>query len=239
MDFTYAAYCRLLELLKDRGYQFANYHNYEQMQFPVILRHDIDTSLEQAVRLGAIEAEQGIASTYFVLLRTEFYNVASARAQALLQELRGQGHELGLHFDEVAYGAEVNPITAIEKEARLLGEMLGRPVTAVSMHRTSPKTLEADYQIPGLVNSYGKTFFEDFKYLSDSRRNWREPVEEIIKSGKYPRLHILTHAFWYHEQEASLKETVGQFISAAREARYVQMKENIRDIESILLPEEV
>ena len=51
-----------------------------------------------------------------------------------------------------------------------------------------------------MINSYGQTFFHDFKYLSDSRRRWREPVEEIIRSGTYDRLHILTHAFWYHKQ---------------------------------------
>ena len=89
-----------------------------------------------------------------------------------------------------------------------------------------------------MVNSYGRTFFHDFKYLSDSRRRWREPVEEIIRSGDYNRLHILTHAFWYHEQEETLRETVGQFIRSAGGERYRQLRENITDLESILREEE-
>ena len=39
--------------------------------------------------------------------------------------------------------------------------------------------------VPGMINGYGKVYFKEFKYLSDSRRWWREPVEEIIESGQY------------------------------------------------------
>ena len=107
------------------------------------------------------------------------------------------------------------------------------------MHRPSPATLEADYDIPGIVNSYGKTFFRDFKYLSDSRRRWREPVEEIIRSGEQDRLHILTHAFWYHDTEEDISQTVGDFIRIASRERYARMMENITDLPSILREEDV
>lgn len=107
------------------------------------------------------------------------------------------------------------------------------------MHRPSRTTLEADYKIPDIVNSYGKTFFHDFKYLSDSRRRWREPMIDIIRSGKFDRLHILTHAFWYHETEEDITQTVGNFIRSANRERYCQMAENITDITSILKEEDV
>ena len=105
----------------------------------------------------------------------------------------------------------------------------------VSMHRPSQATLESDLQIPGMINSYGQTFFHDFKYLSDSRRRWREPVEEIIRSGTYDRLHILTHAFWYHKADESITETVSAFIRSANAERYGQMQENITDLASIVM----
>lgn len=107
------------------------------------------------------------------------------------------------------------------------------------MHRPSQAALEADCSIPGVVNSYGKTFFRDFKYLSDSRRRWREPVEEIIRSGTYDRLHILTHAFWYREEEEDISRTVGDFIRAANRERYRQMADNITDLPSIVREEEI
>ena len=116
----------------------------------------------------------------------------------------------------------------------MLSALLGTPVTSVSMHRPSQATLDADLQIPGMINSYGQTFFHDFKYLSDSRRRWREPVEEIVASGRYDRLHILTHAFWYHQQEEPIEVTVRRFISSANQERYRQMEENITDLASIM-----
>ena len=208
----------------------------------MILRHDIDNSLPQALRLAEIEAEEGVKSTWFVLLRTDFYNPASAASQRILCRLGELGHEIGLHFDEMAYASESgigsyassSTEELIVREAGILADICGCPITTVSMHRPSKATLEADMQIPGMVNSYGQTFFHDFKYLSDSRRRWREPVEDIIRGGEYDRLHILTHAFWYHEQEEDIAESVDAFIRAANAERYAQMMENITDLPSIL-----
>lgn len=241
MEFTYDAYRSLLYLLRTRGYVFTDYHQYAAYPRCVILRHDIDQSLTDAVRLAEIEAEEGIHSTWFMLLRTDFYNPASAVSQKSIRRLIELGHEIGLHFDEVAYaGGSTGSRTCsstkerILLEAKILSDICGQPITTVSMHRPSKATLEADLRIPGMVNSYGQTFFHDFKYLSDSRRRWREPVEEIIRGGEYDRLHILTHAFWYHEQEQDIRQDVNAFIRAASGERYAQMAENITDLSEIL-----
>lgn len=242
MEFTYEAYRSLLHLLKKQGYLFTNYHNYAKHPRCVILRHDIDNSLSQAVRLAELEAEEGVQSTWFVLLRTDFYNPASAGAQKALRRIQSLGHEIGLHFDEVAYSGEGRICTdsrssteeRILFEAGVLSQLCGSPVTTVSMHRPSRETLDADLNIPGMINSYGKTFFHDFKYLSDSRRRWREPVIDIVRSGEYDRLHILTHAFWYHEHDESITQTVGNFVRSANGERYDGMMENITDLPSIL-----
>ena len=37
----------------------------------------------------------------------------------------------------------------------------------------------------------------------------------MIESGRYPRLHILTHPFWYGGTEASLEETLRRFVEKA------------------------
>ena len=242
MEFTYQAYRGLLSLLRENGYAFTDYHGYSAHPRCVILRHDIDNSLSQAVRLAEIEAAEGVHSTWFVLLRTDFYNPASAVAQRQLLRIRELGHELGLHFDEMAYPQVGASCTAgsssteelIRHEAGILSDICGCPITTVSMHRPSKATLEADLKIPGMVNSYGQTFFHDFKYLSDSRRRWREPVEDIIRMGTYDRLHILTHAFWYHAEEQDITRSVGDFVRAANAERYGQMMENITDLPSIL-----
>lgn len=235
--FTMQWYRNLLNLLKKEGYEFRSYHDYGEFARCVILRHDIDNSLDQAVRMAELETEEGVCSTWFVLLRTDFYNVASRTSLDKLRRIQRYGHELGLHFDEAAYGPALTPEEipdSILKECTLLSDILGSPVKTVSIHRPSQAALEADYHIPGLVNSHGKIFFHDFKYLSDSRRRWREPVEDIIRSKAYDRLHILTHAFWYHEKDQDIARTVDDFIRAASGERCRRMAENITDIAGIL-----
>lgn len=247
MEFTYTAYRALLDLLRQGGYAFTDYHAYQTRSRCVILRHDIDNSLSQAQRLAELEAEEGVKSTWFVLLRTDFYNPASAASQKTLRRIRELGHEIGLHYDEMAYAGESGIGTyasssteeLILREAGILADICGCPITTVSMHRPSKETLEADLKIPGMVNSYGQTFFHEFKYLSDSRRRWREPVDEIIRGGEYDRLHILTHAFWYHERERDITESVGAFVRAANAERYERMMENITDLPSILPKEKL
>ncbi len=242
MEFTYQAYRDLLALLRAGGYVFCNYHNYINHPRCVILRHDIDQSVEKALDLARLEAEEGVLSTYFVLLTGDLYNAASRRSRKLLEEIQNLGHGIGLHFDETAYEKSLTPeemIGKIQQECGQLSALLDTPVSTVSMHRPSKETLEADLQIPGIVNSYGKTFFRDFKYLSDSRRRWREPVLEIVGSGHFDRLHILTHAIWYHEREESIAETLEDFVRSAGQERYRQLEENITNLAIILKKEEV
>lgn len=242
MEFTYQAYREMLKLLRDTGYELRGYRDYETAVRPAVLRHDIDTSLSQAVQLAELEAEEGVRSTYFVLLRTDFYNPASREGLAALRRIQSLGHEIGLHFDEASYVPALTPVQTVQniiKECRLLSALLETYVSSVSMHRPSRATLEADLHIPGIVNSYGKTFFQDFKYLSDSRRRWREPALDIIRSGSYARLHILTHAFWYHEDDWDISQTVGAFVRSANRERWRQMAENITDMDAILKEEEV
>ena len=237
MVFTYSGYRNLISRIKESDYEICNYHNYVSAEKCAILRHDIDNSSEAALRLGKVEETMGVHSTWFVLITSNFYNPASAECRTALKELQSMGHEIGLHFDEMAYGEALPSgqiIAAIQKEAAILSQILETPVTTVSMHRPSKETLDANLEIPGMVNSYGKTFFHDFKYLSDSRHRWRESVEDVIKSGKHNRLHILTHAFWYHEQEETIEETVGNFIRSANRERYEQMREHITDLSSII-----
>ena len=42
MNFTYNDYRKLIALLRDNGYTFANYHNFTEHNRCVIMRHDVD-----------------------------------------------------------------------------------------------------------------------------------------------------------------------------------------------------
>lgn len=234
VPFTFQGYSNLIDVLKELQYDFVDYHDYTKSSRCVILRHDLDNSIEKAVTIADLEHERGVKATYFTLLRTDFYNPASKNGLSGLKKILSLGHEIGLHFDEMAYDELDDVEDAIKYEAGILSDILGAPITTVSMHRPSQKTLDANYDLNPMVNSYSKTFFNDFKYLSDSRRRWREPVLDIIKSGQYDRLHILTHPIWYQEHEESIHDTIKRFVTNANKERYYQEAENIKDIQSIL-----
>ena len=242
MEFTYKCYRDLLVLLKDRGYVYSNYHNYMCSARTVILRHDIDMNIAKAVQMAEIENKMGVSSTYFVLVTSNFYNIFSKENQDMLREMQQMGHEVGLHFDEAKYdGQETDMVQAMEQEAELLAQCLGCPVQSVSMHRPSKETLAADYVVKGgqIVNSYGTEFFQNHKYVSDSRRHWREDVLSIIKSEEYDRLHVLTHPFWYDESEQTAREALKNFCESRTYACYDWMQDNVRDLEEFLKKSEL
>lgn len=240
MEFTFDWYLQLLSLLKKKGYLICGYDGWIEYDKCVILRHDVDNSLEAAVRFAELEKEAEVKSTYFVLVTSDFYNVFSGSNQKLVRKIISYGHSVGLHFDETAYTGGIDYMAQmIKKEAGMLETVTGVPVISVSMHRPSRRTLEADMAIQGMINSYSHTFFHEFKYVSDSRRRWREPVDDIISSGMYQRLHILTHAFWYAEKQNSIEETVCNFVNRANSERYLQMQDNITGLEEIMRPQEV
>ncbi len=241
MDFTYDSYMGMIALLKKEAYSFADYSNWQGKDKVVILRHDIDNDIAKALELAKVEKECGVKSTYFVLVTSDFYNPFSKRNAEMLKEIIGLGHDVGLHFDEVRYpGVLLDECKSlIVREAQMLSLCVGENVRSVSMHRPSKNVLESDLQIPGIVNSYGKTFFNDFKYISDSRRRWRECAEDVITCGEYKRLHILTHAFWYNDVDMDIHDSVAGFVNRGNRMRYEWFKENITGMEEIMGEEEV
>ena len=237
-DFTYSAYTELIKLIKHNGYSIVFYGD-ESEQKKCILRHDIDMSMEKALRMAELEYSLGVKSTYFVLLKTDFYNPFSARSEDMLKRISDMGHTIGLHFDEVAYPHGTDIPQAIKREAGILSQAVGRKITVVSMHRPSKETLSANYKIDGIINSYSEEYFHNYKYLSDSRRRWRENAEEIIAGGQYQNLHILTHAFWYFDEPTDIRATMAGFIRAAAFERYYLVADNFTDIESVIKKEEL
>ena len=235
MKFTYELYAVMLRKLIEKEYQFKNYKNWQETEKTVILRHDVDYNLKKAVPLSKIEKDIcGGGATYFVLLSTDFYNVHSKESRECMEKIIENGGNIGLHFDETQYliSDEQDMKKFVQQEIEVLSDIVGIKVEAVSMHRPSKEILSSNIEFSNLINAYSEIFFQKMKYVSDSRRYWRENVDEIIERGLYPRLHILTHPFWYMEkQEKDLKETLEEAMLNAALDYYDHMKDNFRDLE--------
>lgn len=66
-------------------------------------------------------------------------------------------------------------------EIEMLSRIIGMKIDTVSMHRPSERFLSANLEFDSVINSYNGIYFKSMKYLSDSRRCWRENVDEIIE----------------------------------------------------------
>jgi hypothetical protein len=198
-DFTPVAYRALLTALLDRGYAIRGYANADPQKRDLILRHDIDMSLEAALPIAELESSLGLRANYFVLLRTEMYNLFSARAQEILRTLRRLDHEIGLHLDASLYDNDVKKLQqAAETECRVLEAAIGAPIRVVSFHRPAKALLGYSEKLAGRLHAYQPRFFSEMGYCSDSRGAWHygHPLDHTaVRNGK--ALQLLTHPIWW------------------------------------------
>ena len=49
MEFTYKDYALLIEKIREAGYKFADYENYDEFDKSLILRHDVDYNIQKTI----------------------------------------------------------------------------------------------------------------------------------------------------------------------------------------------
>ena len=199
-DFTLNHYRELVRLAKQK-YYFSKYTDWNsfpnQLNRLIWWRHDVDGSINRSVRLAKIEQEEGVNTTYFLNLRSEFYNIFEKSQITLVKEIINLGHDIGLHFDAAFY--EIHDINQLElfleKEVNCLQSMLDVKPVAFSFHSPAPKDFlfEAN-QYLGLINCYSKRFKEEIGYCSDSNGYWRfRRLYNVLAEAKDSCLQVLTH----------------------------------------------
>ncbi|MBU9675176.1 hypothetical protein KQ939_00110 [Planococcus sp. CP5-4] len=241
MEFTHKSYKKMLDLLIQKGYKFCSYSTKETEEKCVILRHDVDFSVEKALEMAIMENEKNVKSTYFFLISTNFYNVFSKESLEMIMRIILLGHEIGLHFDEKKYNTEnlEDMKKHVAKEVDILSELINRKVNVISMHRPSKLFLKQDVKFDGLINSYSSEFFNDMKYISDSRMNWRENPIAAIDAQMNKKLHILTHPFWYSVENESMEFKLKRFLREAVTERYHFLEDNFRELNKAITIEDV
>lgn len=203
-DFLFCTdtFVEVLHVLKQRDYHFLTFsdvlENNPRMKKTCLLRHDVDVSMDLALQMAHVEHEQGVRSTYFVMLRSPMYNILSRHGSAALAELTALGHEIGLHFDA---GCQPSPGKSMSDELvfelGILEELAGCAVKAFSFHQPTDEIINLCLRLPGLINTYNHDQLAGYKYISDSNRLWRDQNPfQLITSG-VDHLHILLHPIWW------------------------------------------
>ena len=89
-------YAEILEAGKSGGYRFEGFGGGPE-RGTIYLRHDVDLSLDAALRMAELETEHGVSTTYLLMTESVFYNLASSEGIAAISRLRELGHAVGLH----------------------------------------------------------------------------------------------------------------------------------------------
>ena len=90
-DFSLTGYRNLIEGLVSHGYTISSFREVATESKHLIVRHDVDMCLDAAVKIATIENQLGVAAHYFVLLRTEMYNLFSKKGLAAIESLLSLG----------------------------------------------------------------------------------------------------------------------------------------------------
>lgn len=217
--FDMEGYCTLLQTLIDRGYKAVDFQSADPLRQHLILRHDVDMSIAAALRMAEAEARLGLHAVYFVLLRTEFYNVWSGSGRADLKSISGLGHKIGLHLDASLYDDTEEAIEgAAAVECGALEQVIGQSVGTISFHRPARKLRGRPGMLAGRRHAYEPEFFTGMGYCSDSRGGWHygHPLDHpSVKENK--ALQLLTHPIWWQSPAMEPQHRLQRFLRS-REA---------------------
>jgi hypothetical protein len=207
-DFSLGHYRELIEVAKAGGYRFAGFDR-PPRPGDLILRHDVDLSLGAAVRMAEVEAEAGAWSTWFLMTRSVFYNLASAEGERTIERLRELGGRIAHHavWPNVDLDERFDPV--------------------VAWHNP-----DADYHatpIDGATNAMSAPWFDPAHFRSDSNHQWgfRELAHDCphaaLARGEVEWLHLNVHPeIWVYEG-TTMRETMESFLDAERAARIGQL----------------
>jgi hypothetical protein len=194
--FDLAHYAELLAAARTGGYRFG-FFDHEPAPGDLLLRHDVDLSLDAALTLAVLEAEAGAQATYFLMTQSVFYNLASPEGEHALGRLRELGHRVGLHavYPRLELDDRFDPV--------------------VAWHNPDPEFMREP--LDGAVNVMQPEYFDPDHYRSDSNQHWRSgcPHEELT-GGSFEWLQLLTHPeIWAYPGE-TMRETMLAMLEAER-----------------------
>lgn len=214
MSFSEPEFRALIEAFSGAGYRFADFTDYGQSG-NLILRHDIDFSLDYAVRIAELEAELGARATYFFMLSGNFYNPLSQRGRAALRTIRSLGHTISLHFDPVAH-ADLE--SAFDREKRIFEETFEVEIEVVSIHRPGAFLDDRNRRLGACLHTYQDALFRDIKYVSDSGGAFKHghPLDSDAFRAR-STIHLLLHPIWWVTPPGTPSEKLARWLRSSVE----------------------
>jgi len=185
--FTHAAYARLLDAIRDAGCETLTVREYlTGGRLPerfVVLRHDVDRKPARAEALARLEADLGVAATY--------YFHPSAFRETRSERVAGLGHEVGYHYDDLATarGDRETARALFANNLRVFRRACD--VATVSPHAAALSSHDnaslwehaASFEEFGLLGDADRSVdYVDLTFFSDAGRTFRERPADRARS---------------------------------------------------------
>jgi hypothetical protein len=214
MDFTFAAYKKLIESAANAGYQAITVREYLQgirKPLTLILRHDVEWNPRRALAFAELEKACGFRSTFYFRVDTKAFDLS------IMRQLQDEGFEVGYHFNTLdRCGGDFNKAIALfERELKMLREAEIKVETVCS--HGDPRVKKVGYKVNNeiflkdpdlrsrnglLGEAYLDLDFSSLTYLSDVGIRWNKAsfTQELIfkiVSHEWPVIYMLTHPdYW-------------------------------------------
>lgn len=208
--FSYNDYREIIRIIQATG-RHCGYREALGRDRFIIMRHDVEYSVERAWQLAKVEQSMDFTSTFFFQWTNNSYNILSRKNMDIIKDMHERGQRIGLHF-------ALNGMTDMERirerirmEIDILSEMFGFQITEFSVHRPSKDVLRENIKLEGILNAYQDEFFTfadkitddtqlNVKYLSDANHIWRYGYPDEANITGHDKVQILTHPFaWSRE----------------------------------------
>lgn len=179
----------------------------------IVLRHDVEISIQKALRLAKLENQQNTISSYFFQLRADGYNILSGYGRDVVKQIAAMGHSIGLHYYVEKKMSRDMLREDIQLDRMTMEKYLDMEIKLFSIHRPPKWILKPPLKIDGMINTYDPLFFRfstDIKkiftdsisplYLADSGHAWKYgyPCNQTINQKR--RIQILTHPLSWSEE---------------------------------------
>ena len=186
--FYYKNWDRFCESLSKCGVVFCTAE--QSLRLPrgerfVVLKHDVETFVQNAHRLASIEHKHGICGSYYV----QAYLMNDPKNICLLKEMQSWGHEISYHYDVL--DAHAGDYKAAEESFRIFTKVFadngftygticqhGNPVKkriGYTSNRDFFRNQEIRSHYPNLVDmvvDYSQYAVSKYRYISDAGYRW-------------------------------------------------------------------
>lgn len=216
VSFTYNWYGEFLERIQDAGYEFSTFADGVESG-EVVLRHDVDLSLSDALQMAQLEEDRGVSATYCILLTSSLYNPLDEAQAYRIRAIEELGHEVALHFstheywDSDAEPGEGHLSRRIRAERSVLDTVRSDSSDTISFH--VPPDWVLDRPIEAGQNAYAPEFFSEISYHADSGQRWRDSPPAIDSLGDAAQ--VVTHPGLWAQSDGTFEERIERGVTEA------------------------